>query len=364
LWRISSQSFEYLKSLQGLKLGYFIIDELREEMNKSTLPVVKQTNIQFAWCEITEACNLKCIHCYSDSSPSVSGLYLSEGEWKNILKEIYETGCRRLQFIGGEPFTRRNLLQNLIEHSRLLGFQYVEVYSNCTLIDQTLIEFLSERHVKIATTVYSCDSAIHDTITQSPGSFVKTITNIKRIIEMNIPLRVGLVEMKQNTRTIPDTYEYLKSIGVRNIKIDMVRSAGRGCNNELLPDELVQKQLRSKPSFPPCYEVDFNNAHSGHNCFAKKICITANGNVLPCIMERNIVFGNLRKNRLLSILNTPETQKVRFITKDQIDICRDCEYRYCCFDCRIQASSLLGKPSNCSYNPYTGEWLKSFEFQK
>ena len=51
---------------------------------------------------------------------------------------------------------------------------------------------------------------------------------------------------------------------------------------------------------------------------------------------------------------------------DNVLICRDCEYRYACFDCRPLAKASAGEtaeylsapPARCTYNPYTGQWAQ------
>jgi len=47
------------------------------------------------------------------------------------------------------------------------------------------------------------------------------------------------------------------------------------------------------------------------------------------------------------------------ITKDQIDICKDCEFRHICTDCRAyieDPKNIYSKPLKCGYNPYTNDW--------
>lgn len=45
----------------------------------------------------------------------------------------------------------------------------------------------------------------------------------------------------------------------------------------------------------------------------------------------------------------------RFLTKDKIKICKKCEYRYLCSECRAmysdKKSNLKSKPFTCSYDP-------------
>ena len=43
-------------------------------------------------------------------------------------------------------------------------------------------------------------------------------------------------------------------------------------------------------------------------------------------------------------------------------VCKDCEYRFACKDCRPLAKSVdgcqNGKNPRCKYDPYTGNWNK------
>ena len=77
-------------------------------------------------------------------------------------------------------------------------------------------------------------------------------------------------------------------------------------------------------------------------------------------MERRIYHGNLKDNHLKNILN----ENIFTLGKDKIKECKDCEFRYCCFDCRPDALSedVYAKPWNCTYNPYTGSWADIEDF--
>lgn len=54
-------------------------------------------------------------------------------------------------------------------------------------------------------------------------------------------------------------------------------------------------------------------------------------------------------------------QLVKFSINDQIHICKDCEFRHICTDCRAyieDPDDIYSKPLKCGYNPYTGEWAE------
>lgn len=64
-----------------------------------------------------------------------------------------------------------------------------------------------------------------------------------------------------------------------------------------------------------------------------KIAITATGKVMPCIFARSHMVTNI-EGGLEEAVNNKELQGLWKITKDRIETCRDCEYRYTCIDCR------------------------------
>ena len=70
-------------------------------------------------------------------------------------------------------------------------------------------------------------------------------------------------------------------------------------------------------------------------------------------------FGNIKDTTLAEALEKPDFKKYWNINKDKIHVCKDCEFRYICTDCRAYVEDpedILSKPLKCGYNPYTGEW--------
>lgn len=101
-----------------------------------------------------------------------------------------------------------------------------------------------------------------------------------------------------------------------------------------------------------------------HNsCLHKKIGIDGNGNIKNCpLMQEN--FGNIQEISLEEVLLQPSFKKYWNLTKDHITVCKDCEFRYICTDCRAYTERSyynpdrldISKPLKCGYNPYTNEW--------
>ncbi|MBB6332842.1 SPASM domain peptide maturase of grasp-with-spasm system [Chryseobacterium sediminis] len=101
-----------------------------------------------------------------------------------------------------------------------------------------------------------------------------------------------------------------------------------------------------------------------HNsCLHKKIGIDRNGAIKNCPLMAES-FGNIHNYSLEEAISQPDFKKYWNLTKDYIEICKDCEFRYVCTDCRAYTENAvknkeglnISKPLKCGYNPYTGNW--------
>ena len=102
----------------------------------------------------------------------------------------------------------------------------------------------------------------------------------------------------------------------------------------------------------------FTEAQKFNSCLNRKMSIDAGGEIRNCpSLPRS--FGNARDVSLHSALAHRDFAALWEINKDQIEICKDCEFRYICTDCRAHLAApgnLYSKPLKCTYDPYTAEW--------
>lgn len=102
----------------------------------------------------------------------------------------------------------------------------------------------------------------------------------------------------------------------------------------------------------------FTESIHHNSCLNRKISIDSEGKIKNCpsMLES---FGNIRDTTLAEAIEKPGFKKYWDINKDKIHVCKDCEFRYICTDCRAYVEDpddILSKPLKCGYNPYTGEW--------
>ena len=102
---------------------------------------------------------------------------------------------------------------------------------------------------------------------------------------------------------------------------------------------------------------NFTESKNFNNCLNKKISIDVRGQIKNCpSMSKS--YGNINETSLVEALNESDIKNLWGITKDMVDVCCDCEFRYICMDCRVftKNGQSYGKPEKCKYDPNTANW--------
>jgi len=241
--------------------------------------------------EITNACNLRCVHCYAESdSRSGSKDKVTEKRWKELLNEAIELGTTNVQISGGEP-SMNPYAGELLKYARNLGFKMVKLYTNGLHISDKLLDDVKEADALVKVTFFSYDPAVHDKITTVNGSHGRTSANIRRMNERGIKLRAGIVLTPFNNfdGNLEKTIKYLNGLGVKDIRHDYMHGVGRGY-------EILQQ--------------DGYSALCGM-CWTGKLAIDSEGYVHPCVMSRFVNLGNITEQTLVEILDNPELMNFR-----------------------------------------------------
>lgn len=238
--------------------------------------------LEFLWLEITRSCNLACQHCYVGSGPNLPLVEeMRLADWRRVMDEARSLGCRRLQFIGGEPTIHPGLME-LIEHARSSGFKHCGVFTNATTLRPDLIDSFKKLRVRVALSFYSSDPETHDQITGQKGSFRKTVDSIEELVKRRISLRVAMILLDQNAAHVKQTKKFLRHLGVGTIETDRVQGIGRG--KSLVPGARLMDELCG-------------------SCWAGKLCITASGDAYPCVFSRFIKVGNVLTDTVGDLVN-------------------------------------------------------------
>lgn len=234
-----------------------------------------RSGLKFAWLEVTGFCNEFCDHCYADSSPRGTHGAMTVADWTNVIEQLAGMGTLDVQFIGGEPTLYPNLAE-LIRHARGVGLS-VEVFSNMSHIRDELWETFTECGVHLAMSYYSDDDADHDAVTKLRGSHKRTRQNVKKALSLGIPLRAGVVAVREGQR-VQEAVSDLFGLGVGTVGGDRTRAFGRA----------------SSGAAPTIGDL------CGH-CAHEKCAIGPTGDVWPCVLGRFLTIGNVLDSPLPEI---------------------------------------------------------------
>jgi MoaA/NifB/PqqE/SkfB family radical SAM enzyme len=242
---------------------------------------------RFAWLDITQKCQIACLHCYRDASPKGDHGTMTTSDWKRVITELSDLGVEMVQFIGGEP-TLHPDLPVLIDFALFTDLR-VEVFSNLVSVSDKLWEKFQLPGVSLATSYYTADRLEHKKITGGYDTWRQTTANIARARELGIDVRVGVVQVLPNQR-IAGAIINLQTLGVPQVgKPDILREVGRGSANSDRP-------------------LDTSQLCGG--CTSNVLAIKPDGTVSPCVFSAQLVGGNVLRESLGSILTGEPLQTI------------------------------------------------------
>lgn len=363
LYNLDTEHLNYLENLISVTdesvpetvKDYFlsegIIVDTKDAMIDKIEPFQYKGSVEFAWIEVTQKCNLYCRHCYENSSKNIVSSDMTIDSFKTAVNALQSLGVKRIQLVGGEPFVHSNIVDmiNIAKDT----FDFVEIYTNGTLLTDELLQLISDRGVALAFSLYADESSVHDFVTCKDGSHELTLCNINKALDMGIRARVASVEMSGVPRYI---FEDKRAMG----RSDLPRITGRAGLHLYSRDMLRRKLITKKTFSKPIDANDYFRNKKIHNCFGTKLYIDYKLDVYPCVMERRLSYGNLEHTLLKDMVG----DDCVFLTKDKIEGCKDCEFRYACFDCRPDSNGneVYAKPWFCTYDPYNGIWADADDF--
>jgi len=309
-----------------------------------------------AWIEVTSRCQLACIHCYGrypkSATHTITGSRVDE-----IAEQLSLNNFAHVKLIGGEPLLALRETQQWIATLSRHGVRKIELYTNGLRLREEILRYLREYSVRLFITVFGCDETIYRTITGKNGIFQKHLKLFELLNSFHSDYRVSIIRMRQNQMVSTEDVMRTFNIDRRFIREDIVRNVGRASESNLVSKSLRHSsQLRRANFAEPIPSQTIIRNIVGHSCFFNKIYICSDLNVYPCVMERGALYGNLGTTALSDILE--RSRGTRYLTKDGIETCNACEYRYACFDCRpIRGrGTFTRKPEYCTYDPKSGIW--------
>ena len=275
--------------------------------------------VNVTW-EMTTKCNLRCVHCLSDSGLA-NPAELSFEECRNLIDEFADLKVFQVNIGGGEPFSREDFLDILkYAHSKAV---VTCVSTNGLLLDKRLVGAISK--LEMLYLQVSLDGAtpdVNDAI-RGHGTFERITASIGLLARQGVQFSVNTVLTSRNYPQL-DQLRALASSWGAELRVSRFRPSGRGKDakkylnpsRKQLEDfaEWLEKHdmVRTGDSFF-CLTSEHRRRKGLDMCGAAKMtcCISPTGDVYPCAFLQEDTFraGNIRESDFKSIWDGSEIFK-------------------------------------------------------
>lgn len=303
--------------------------------------------------DVSGLCNEHCVHCYIPDK--FRNRTMPKELFQVILDQSKASRVLNMTISGGEPMLNPSLL-DFIQECRDNNFS-INLLSNLTLLtDEMVHEFEKTPLLSIQTSLYSMSEEIHDSITQSRGSFIKTKRAIEMLHQYNIPMQINCPIMKQNKDTYQDVLDWAKSMNIESSSDYMLFGRFDGsCKNlqcrlglsdieSIIYKERISDKVNTEKHAPGA---------SICPVLTNSICISHTGDIYPCEGWQSYVLGNIRTSSLSKIWDeSPDVQKLRALTYDDFPKCRSCDKKDYCSICLIRNVNESKRLDYKDVNPY------------
>ncbi len=203
------------------------------QFSKDKKPVV-------VW-SVGQRCNLKCIHCYSQSQNIEYPNELTTKEAKALLDGLAEYGAPVILFSGGEPLMREDLME-LITYARDKGLRAV-ISTNGTLITEEKAEELKKFGLSYVGISLDGLRETNDKFRGIEGAFDDALQGIRNCQKVGIKVGLRFTINKRNAQDIPGIFKLIEEENIPRVCFYHLVYSGRG--SRLIEEDLSHEETRN-----------------------------------------------------------------------------------------------------------------------
>lgn len=291
--------------------------------------------------DITNSCNLNCIHCSRKSGRSSSNnLGLSTVELKKIISDAAEIGVQTIVLMGGEPLIQKDFF-DICKFAHEKGIKEIETSSNGWLIDEDIATKIASYFKQIQISLHGSTSYLHDSIVQKKGAYQKAIESIMMLSKKGVKVDINYSVMKENFTDIEKMPIIAKKVGAHSLRFSKTNYIGRA--KELSPIGEQEALMIGKKIQNIIETAHYNSSdfHISANGFSLNGEILKNSQFFGCIAGRTYLYinykgevsccdtiqkfiGNIRNNSLIDLWHNEKMVNLRKKTRCNCDFSKIC----------------------------------------
>jgi radical SAM protein with 4Fe4S-binding SPASM domain len=332
--------------------------------------------------EVTQACDLACVHCRASAVPARHPLELSTEAGFDLLAQVAEFGQPLMVFTGGDPLKRPDLF-TLLGRSVALGLRTTVTPSATPLLTEDAIRGFRDCGVsRMAVSLDGPDAASHDAFRRVAGSFDRTVFALECARRLGLETQVNSTVTRRSVAALPRIAGFVAAAQAKLWSVFFLVATGRASQSDDLSAEEYEQVFAYLYELSKSAPFDIKTTEAQHyrryvaqqrkangdgpappregrppagiNDGKGLVFISHTGEIFPSGFLP-IPAGNVRRDRLGDVYrNSPIFRALR----DSGRLggkCGLCEYRNLCGGSRSRALALtgdwLGEDPRCAYQP-------------
>jgi sulfatase maturation enzyme AslB (radical SAM superfamily) len=165
------------------------------------------------WIYTNYDCNLRCSYCVAKSSPNAPRRALGLENVKQLVDEAVDLGFSEVFLTGGEPFILKDIYEMISYSSERLP---TIVLTNGMLFTKSRLEKLSavaNGNLVLQVSLDGGNAEDHDAY-RGRGTWVKTVSGIRTLLERSYTVRLSTTETPANTDRLDEICEFRHQLGI------------------------------------------------------------------------------------------------------------------------------------------------------
>jgi len=187
--------------------------------------------------EVTQACDLACVHCRACAQPKRNPLELSTDEGKRLIEEIAQMQVPVFVLTGGDSIKRPDLFE-LIEHAGKVGVRVSLTFSATPLLTREVVQRLKESGLaRLAVSLDGSHREMHDTFRGMSGSFDRTMQAIEWANQVELSVQINTTFSRSNVEDFENIAALMETKNIALWSVFLLVPTGRGKIADLLSAE-------------------------------------------------------------------------------------------------------------------------------
>jgi PqqA peptide cyclase len=185
--------------------------------------------------ELTYACPLQCPYCSNPVDYAKYPNELSTDDWKRVLTEARKMGAVQLGFSGGEPLTRKDLVE-LVKHARELGYYSNLITSGYGMTEEKIVQLKEAGLDHIQVSIQASSQELNDHIAGTKSfEHKKAVAHLVK--KHGYPMVLNIVMHRENIHQMPQILEMAEELGADYVELANTQYYGWAHTNRdlLLP---------------------------------------------------------------------------------------------------------------------------------